>query len=32
MEKRLMRIGLLSDTHDRLPAIKELLRQMTPVR
>jgi hypothetical protein len=28
MEECLMRIGLLSDTHDRVPAIRALLEQM----
>jgi putative phosphoesterase len=28
VENRLMRIGLLSDTHDRVPAVRELLDQM----
>jgi hypothetical protein len=28
VEERLMRIGLLSDTHDRVPAVRALLEQM----
>jgi putative phosphoesterase len=28
VEKRLMRVGLMADSHDRLPAIAELVKQM----